>query len=162
MADEVQALANLTLSTSTTAEEFVNSPRGSGPRLSQRTLPTARRVSLFSDLHTVSKQLEAAQNPNAPQAASWSAVLGDVFQAVVERLPAHTAQHAMLVCRQWHDSVTNGLVHLRPRALRLNCIRSRSVLHTYIFQHALHGLTFQRTTAHAAHAAAVMLPLSCC
>lgn len=128
-----QALADLTLSTSTADDSFLNSPRGSRLGPPQTTLPAARHVSLFSDLHTASaKQLET-QHPGADQEAWWSAVVRDVFQAVVERLPAHTAQHAMLVCRQWHDSVTNGLVCLRPRALRLNCISSRSAFHLTSF-----------------------------
>lgn len=152
-----QALADLTLSTSTTEDSFPNSPRVSRLWPPQATLPAARRVSLFSDLHAASaKQLETAQHPGAGQEAWWSAVVGDVFQAVVERLPAHTAQHAMLVCRQWHDSVTNGLVCLRPRALRLNCISSRSVFHAFL-QHA------QYLNAHCAlHTLCWLLLLSGC
>lgn len=119
-----QALADLNLCHSGTGDYFVISPRGGGPRQSHGTLPAARHVSLYPDLSRAAKQPEPAQQPEA----SWSAIVGDLFQAVVERLPAHTAQHAMLVCRQWHDSVTNGLVCLRPRALRLDCISSRSVV----------------------------------
>ena len=142
-----EALADLDLSGSETGDCFVISPRGSGPRQSHGTLPAARHVSLFPDLNRASaQQLETAQQPEA----SWSAIVGDLFQAVVERLPAHTAQHAMLVCRQWHDSVTNGLVCLRPRALRLNCISSRSVLlmHLYFFPCPLHCNAHHCTALH--------------
>lgn len=138
MKDVTQALADLDLSGSNTGDSFV-SPRHRAPRHQSDTLPASCHLSLFPRLHRASvKQLETAQHPEA----SWSAIVGDLFQAVVERLPAHTAQHAMLVCRQWHDCVTNGLVCLRPRALRLNCISSRSVLHMlhnlHLFQCPLH------------------------
>ena len=138
MKDVAQSLAELGLSGSRTGDCFV-SPRHRAPRHHSDTLPASRPVSLFPCLHGASaKQLEAAQHPEA----SWSAIVGDLFQAVVERLPAHTAQHAMLVCRQWHDFVTNGLVCLRPRALHLKCISSRSVLHI------LHNLHFVHCPLH--------------
>ena len=137
MKDMVQALAGLDLTGSRTGDYFV-SPRSTAPRPQSDTLRASCHVSLFPDLHRASaKQPETADQPEA----SWSAIVGDLFQAVVERLPAHTAQHAMLVCRQWHDCVTNGLVCLRPRALRLNCISSRSVVHIshlHLFQCQLH------------------------
>ena len=132
MTDVAQALADLHLTSSTINDCFWTSPQGSRLRHPHSTPPAVRHVSLFPELHRASaRQLETARHPEAHQAASWSAIVGDIFQAVVENLPAHTAQHAMLVCRQWHDSVTNGLVCLRPRALRLDCISSRSVLHMH-------------------------------
>ena len=57
--------------------------------------------------------------------ADWSALIGDVLQAIVKHLPAHAAQHAMLVCRQWNASVTHGLLQLRPRILNLHSISIR-------------------------------------
>lgn len=151
MKDVAQALAELELSGSRTGDCFV-SPRGTAPRGRHQsdTLGASRHVSLFPHLHRASaKHLETAQQPEA----SWSAIVGDLFQAVVERLPAHTAQHAMLVCRQWHDCVTNGLMCLRPRALRLNCISSRSVLHMlhnlHLFRCALHCTPLHATALHS-------------
>ena len=141
MEDVAQALAELELSSSRTGD-YIVSPRGSALRHQSGTLPASRHISLFPDLHRASaKQLETAQCCEA----AWSAIVGDLFQAVVARLPAHTAQHAMLVCRQWHDCVTNGLVCLRPRALRLNCISFRSVLHV---SHNLQPFSFHCTALH--------------
>ena len=157
MKDVAQALAELHLSSSGTRDCFV-SPRSTAPRHQSGTLPASHHISLFPDLHRASaKQLQTATYYEA----SWSAIVGDLFQAVVERLPAHTAQHAMLVCRQWHDCVTNGLVCLRPRALRLNCISSRSVitmLHNLLQLHctalhctALHCTALHCTALHTLH-----------
>lgn len=80
----------------------------------------ARRLCLFPDSHTL-----CSDGSHAAKKADWSAVIGDVFQAVVKLLPAHSAQHAMLVCQQWHNSVTHGLLELRPRILNLQNIAVR-------------------------------------
>jgi hypothetical protein len=37
---------------------------------------------------------------------------------VVGRLAPHDVQTTLLVCREWRDGFTNGVVSLRPRALR--------------------------------------------
>ena len=129
MADVAQALAALHLPREVANDYFLSSPRQQDLH-NRRT--TSRAISLFSDgldeqhatpaVHVCKSEAVS----EADKQAAWSAIVGDLFQAVIEHLPAHTAQHAMLVCRQWRDSVTNGLVCLRPRALRLDCINSRS------------------------------------
>lgn len=126
MTDVVQAFAALHLPKEASDDCFLSSPRHY--RL-QHSSSSLRATSLFphSDQPAAAgKYLLASEGTTqADRQAAWSAIVGDLFQAVTEHLPAHTAQHAMLVCRQWHDSVTNGLVCLRPRALRLDCINSR-------------------------------------
>ncbi len=128
MVDVAESLAALHLPQQTADDWCLSSPR-------QRHLQrggSSSAVSLFQDSSTANQFASSQQGhqseatTEAEKQAAWSAIVGDLFQAVIEHLPAHTAQHAMLVCRQWHDSVTNGLVCLRPRALRLDCISSRS------------------------------------
>lgn len=80
----------------------------------------ARTVCLFSDAHNSHSHVS-----DEGRVADWSAVTADVFQAVVHSLPAHCAQHAMLVCQHWHNSVTHGLLELRPRILNLHNIAVR-------------------------------------
>lgn len=131
MADVAQALAALHLPQEIANDCFLSSPRQHHLQ-HRRTSSHATSCSLFSDgldkQHATSA-VDLCKSDTVSEAdkqAAWSVIVGDLFQAVIEHLPAHTAQHAMLVCRQWHDSVTNGLVCLRPRALRLDCISSRS------------------------------------
>ena len=120
MTDIAQDLQDLHLSSSKGDAFHLNSPPGSSCRPRFSTPVVSRQLSLFSK-----PEPNTDPPPEAGKTAAWNAIVGDLFQSVVENLPAHTAQHAMLVCRQWHDSVTNGLICLRPRALRLNCITSR-------------------------------------
>jgi len=129
MVDVAESLAALHLPQQPPDDWFLSSPR---QRHLQHSGTSSSAVSLFQDSSTANKFASAKQGhqseatSEAEKQAAWSAIVGDLFQAVIEHLPAHTAQHAMLVCRQWHDSVTNGLVCLRPRALKLDCINSRS------------------------------------
>ncbi len=124
MVDVAELLAALHLPQQPADDWFLSSPRQ--PHLQHSTSSSAS--SLFQDSSTASSKQghQSEATSEAEKQAAWSAIVGDLFQAVIEHLPAHTAQHAMLVCRQWHDSVTNGLVCLRPRTLRLDCINSRS------------------------------------
>ncbi len=124
MVDVVESLAALHLPQNPADDWFSSSPRQR--HLQHSTSSSA--ISLFQDSSTASSKQghQSEATSEAEKQAAWSAIVGDLFQAVIEHLPAHTAQHAMLVCRQWHDSVTNGLICLRPRALRLDCINSRS------------------------------------
>ena len=129
MVDVAESLAALHLPQQPADDWFLSSPR---QRYLQHSGTSSSAKSLFQDSSTASQIASSNQGhqsratSEAEKQAAWSAIVGDLFQAVIEHLPAHTAQHAMLVCRQWHDSVTNGLVCLRPRALRLDCINSRS------------------------------------
>ena len=123
MAEVAKALASLQLDHQNAA--FLLSPSHRQPRHTSATLCPVR---LFPEGPSVTDAItgnKAEIVSDANKEAAWNSIIGDLFQAVVEHLPAHTAQHAMLVCRQWHDSVTDGLVYLRPRALRLDCIHSR-------------------------------------
>ena len=129
MVDVAESLAALHLPQQPADDWFLSSPR---QQHLQHGCTSSSAVSLFQDSSTANQSASSQQGhqseatSKAEKQAAWSAIVGDLFQAVIEHLPAHTAQHAMLVCRQWHDSVTNGLVCLRPRALRLDCINSRS------------------------------------
>lgn len=133
MAEVAQALAALHLPKHPADDCSLPSPKHL--RL-QTTALSFRATQLFPD--TIADcQSSLVLQPCIPDAvseadkqAAWGAIVGDLFQAVIEHLPAHTAQHAMLVCRHWHDSVTDGLEYLRPRALRLGCINSRSLFLT--------------------------------
>ena len=124
MTDIAQALATLHFSGGIGESVFLTSPRSVRHTHTSRIPGVSPRTSLFTQ--ATQPLREVAQLPDADREAGWSAIVGDFFQAVVEHLPAHAAQHAMLVCRQWHDSVTNGLTCLRPRGLRLDGITSRS------------------------------------
>lgn len=129
MVDVAASLAALHLPQQPADDWLLSSPRR---RHLQHSGTSSSAISLFQDSSianqsTISKQgHQSKATSETEKQAAWSAIVGDLFQAVIEHLPAHTAQHAMLVCRQWHDSVINGLVRLRPRALRLDCINSRS------------------------------------
>jgi len=129
MVDVAESLAALHLPQQPADDWFLSSPR---QRHLQHSGASSSAVSLFRDSSNANQFASSQQGHHseatseAEKQAAWSAIVGDLFQAVIEHLPAHTAQHAMLVCRQWHDSVTNGLVCLRPRTLRLDCINSRS------------------------------------
>ena len=120
-----RALASLRLEQSSAAKAFALSPR---KRSEHHPALALRRVGLFSaaTADTGSKAVApATEHVAAVHKDGWNAITGDLFQTVIEHLPAHTAQHAMLVCRQWHYSIVSGLVHLKPQVLRLDSIQCR-------------------------------------
>ena len=51
-------------------------------------------------------------------AAAWAEVPFDIMREVVGRLSPHDVQTTLLVCREWRDGFTHGVVALRPRVLR--------------------------------------------
>ena len=110
------------MSHSSTARPFaLTSPTTSG----QQKAFSSRALCLFLDPQTAVSQAAHSHFSHAVRTSDWSALIGDVFQAVIGFLPAHTAQHAMLVCHQWHNSVTHGLLQLRPRILNMHSIVDR-------------------------------------
>ena len=50
--------------------------------------------------------------------AAWAEVPFDIMREVVGRLAPHDVQTTLLVCREWRDGFTNGVIALRPRMLR--------------------------------------------
>ena len=126
MSDITAALAALYLHTQPDDQSLTST---SSPASFTLTSPTqhcepkafaSRPVRLFPDTKDACSHVS-----HAASKAEWSTVIGDIFQAVIKLLPAHTAQYAMLVCQHWHNSVTCGLLQLRPRILDLHNIAVR-------------------------------------
>ena len=126
MSDVTAALAALYLHPQSDVQDLTST---SGPASFTLTSPTqhcqpkafaSRPVCLFPETEDACSHVS-----HAASKAEWSTVIGDIFQAVIKHLPAHTAQYAMLVCQHWHNSITHGLLQLRPRILDLHNIAVR-------------------------------------
>ena len=61
----------------------------------------------------------ASHPPGQLPPAKWMDVPFDIMREVVQRLAVHDVQTTLLVCREWHDGFSNGVVSLKPRLLRL-------------------------------------------
>ncbi len=61
----------------------------------------------------------ASHPPGQLPPARWMDVPFDIMREVVQRLAVHDVQTTLLVCREWHDGFSNGVVSLKPRLLKL-------------------------------------------
>lgn len=61
----------------------------------------------------------ASHPPGQLPPAKWMDVPFDIMREVVQRLAVHDVQTTLLVCREWHDGFSNGVVSLKPRLLKL-------------------------------------------